>query len=135
MLVDVIVGRSLIGKNIKDAYELLEEMATNAYQWPFECNTPKKTLGVHKLDVLITLSSQVTSLSKEISSLINQVNVIKTLVEACDLCRGMHTSMQCQEGNLFMPSQPVQVNYVGNQNHQNDPFSNTYNPKWQNHPN
>ena len=55
-LVNASVGGSLIGKNIEDAYELLEEMETNAYQWPFEHNTSKKTLGVHELHVLITQS-------------------------------------------------------------------------------
>ena len=30
-LVDVEIGGALIGKNIKDAYKLLEKMATNAY--------------------------------------------------------------------------------------------------------
>ena len=45
-----------MGKNIENAYELLEEMATNAYQWPSEHNTTKKTLGVHELDVLTTPS-------------------------------------------------------------------------------
>ena len=34
-----------------------------------------------------------------------------------------------------MPFQLEQANYVGNQNHQNDPFSNTYNLGWRNHPN
>ena len=45
-LVDVIAGRSLMGKNIEDVYELLEKIAANAYQWPTEHNAPKKTLGV-----------------------------------------------------------------------------------------
>ena len=57
MLVDVAADRSLMGKNIEDAYELLEEMAANAYQWPSKCNTLKKTLKIHELDVLTTLSS------------------------------------------------------------------------------
>ena len=34
-----------------------------------------------------------------------------------------------------MPSQSEQAHYIGNQNRQNDPFSNTYNPGWRNHPN
>ena len=31
-----------MGKNIKNAYKLLEKMVSNAYQWHFECNAPKK---------------------------------------------------------------------------------------------
>ena len=69
-LVDIVVGGFFMGKSIEVAMKLFKEMVTNAYQWPFECNTPKKTLGVHELDVLTTLSSQVTTLSKQVSFLI-----------------------------------------------------------------
>ena len=58
-----------MGKNIEAAYELLEEMAANAYQWPSDCNVPRKIVGVHELDILTILSSQVASLSKQVSSL------------------------------------------------------------------
>ena len=84
-----------MGKNIENAYELLKEMARNAYRWPFKCNAPKKTLGVYELDVFIALSSQVTSLFKQLSLWIAQANVIITLIEACDLYGGPHTSMEC----------------------------------------
>ena len=63
-LVDIVAIRSLMRKNIEDAYELLEEMITNAYQWPSEHNTPKKIFRVHELNILITLSFQVAFLSK-----------------------------------------------------------------------
>ena len=56
-LVYVAAGGSLMGKNIEDAYELLEKMAANTYQWPFKHSTLKKALGVHELDVLTALSS------------------------------------------------------------------------------
>ena len=78
-------------------------MAENAYQWPIERNTSKKQLGVHKLVVLTTLSSQVASLSKQVSLLTAQANIIKTPTKTCDLFRGPHTSMQCEERNPFMP--------------------------------
>ena len=44
-------------KSIEATMELLEEMEANAYQWPSKHNTLKKTVGVHELDILITLSS------------------------------------------------------------------------------
>ena len=79
-------------KNIEDVYELLEEMAVNAYQWPFELNTLRKTLGVHEFDVLTTLSSQAVSLSKQVSLLTAQANIIITPTKACDLYGGPHAS-------------------------------------------
>ena len=62
-MVNVTTRGSLIGNSIEVAMELLEEMTTNVYQWPFEHNT-LKILRVHELDVLTTLSSQVATLSK-----------------------------------------------------------------------
>ena len=59
ILVGVTSGGSVIGKNIEVACELLEQMASNAYQCTLECNNLKKVLGVHELNVLTTLSSQV----------------------------------------------------------------------------
>ena len=63
-MIDAIAGGSLIGRNIEVTYKLLEEMAANAYQWPSKRNASRKKLGIHELDVLTTLSSQVASLSK-----------------------------------------------------------------------
>ena len=70
-------------------------MAANAYQWPSKRNTPRKIVGVHELDILTNLSSQVAILAKQMSSLTAQANVIRTPTEACDLCGGPNTSTQC----------------------------------------
>src|SRR5262249_16080952 len=55
----------------------------------------------------------------------------------CDLCGTPgHKSVECQAGNPF--AQPMeQVDYAGNfqRPQQNNPYSNTYNPGWRNHPN
>ena len=103
-------------------------MAANAYQWPSECNISKKVLGVHELDILTTLSSQVASISKQVNSLTNQAHAISTPTKTCDRYGRPHVSTQCQEGHPIMPKQ-------AHENQRNDPFSNTYNPGWRNHPN
>ncbi|KAJ4723005.1 DNA-directed DNA polymerase [Melia azedarach] len=51
----------------------------------------------------------------------------------CELCSGNHFSIDCQVGNLFAASSFEQVSDVGNYNHQNDLYSNTYNQGY--HPN
>ncbi|MED6225732.1 hypothetical protein PIB30_096490 [Stylosanthes scabra] len=54
----------------------------------------------------------------------------------CGLCGGPHDSQTC---NFITDDQPSaeQVNYMGNQPRppHNDPYSNTFNPGWKNHPN
>ncbi|KAL5574623.1 hypothetical protein UlMin_016322 [Ulmus minor] len=54
----------------------------------------------------------------------------------CDLCGGNHASVECQVGNPFASPNSEQANYVSNfQRPQHNPYSNTYNPGWRNHPN
>ena len=84
ILVDAAAGGSFMGKSLEDAYNLLKEMAANAYQWPSERHVSKKVLGVHELDILTTLSSQVASISKQVNSLTSQTNAISTPHETCD---------------------------------------------------
>ena len=60
-LVDASAGGALMKKTINEAYEQLEDMATNSYQWPKERLASKKVAGVAKLDVF---SNCVTDESK-----------------------------------------------------------------------
>lgn len=48
-----------------------------------------------------------------------------------------HLTENCQVGSPFAKNTSYQVNYVSNFNLRpiNDPYSNTYNPGWRNHPN
>lgn len=53
----------------------------------------------------------------------------------CNLCGGGHHSFECQSGNPFS-SLDQQVNCVENYKKlYNNFYSNTYNPKWKQHPN
>ncbi|GMN60160.1 hypothetical protein TIFTF001_029262 [Ficus carica] len=53
-----------MGKTQNEAYDLLDEMAANAYQWPVERVAPKKAYGVHEVDPIIALTAQVATLTK-----------------------------------------------------------------------
>ncbi|PON51070.1 hypothetical protein PanWU01x14_219280 [Parasponia andersonii] len=126
-LVDAAAGGSLMEKTEEAAYELLEEMAANAYQLPIERSTPKKAYGVHEVDALTTLTAQVTALTK-------RFDAIHPTPERCNLYGGPHASGNCQDSNSF--EQPEQAHFVGNVNRQqNNLYSNTYNQGCCNHPN
>ncbi|XP_024029937.1 uncharacterized protein LOC112094091 [Morus notabilis] len=71
-IVDSTAGGSLMAKSIPEAYNLLEEMSTNSYQWPSERSIPKKTAGIHEEDPLTSLSAQVSALSNQIAALTNR---------------------------------------------------------------
>ncbi|KAJ4712782.1 Bifunctional inhibitor/lipid-transfer protein/seed storage 2S albumin superfamily protein [Melia azedarach] len=49
-LVDAATGGALMSKSIDEAYELLEEMARNAFQWPSKLEINHKTKGTIKVN-------------------------------------------------------------------------------------
>ncbi|KAJ4716956.1 DNA-directed DNA polymerase [Melia azedarach] len=133
MLVDAVAEGVLLGKTINEAYDLLEEMAANAYQCPTEHLTSKKAFEIYEVDNLTTLTTQLTTLTKQLEAMI--VNAIHIPSMVCKLCSGNRPSIDCQFGNPFASSSLEQVQYVGNYNlQQNNPYCSTYNQGWRNHP-
>src|SRR5262249_52228100 len=49
-MIDAAAGGILNNKTLKAAYELIDEMATNNYQWHVERTVTKKQAGVHNVD-------------------------------------------------------------------------------------
>ncbi|XP_062116773.1 uncharacterized protein LOC133830740 [Humulus lupulus] len=99
----------------------------------------RKVAGVHELDDITPLTAQVASLTKQL-----QQNKISAQVQAiqmqsgCELCGGPHLYEQCTAANMYgnMPVNQAQVQAVGNfQRPYQNPFANTYNHGWRNHPN
>jgi len=52
MIIDATAGGALVGKERDEAYELLEEMASNSYQWQSDRAMPRKAVGVHEIDAI-----------------------------------------------------------------------------------
>ncbi|XP_021279860.1 uncharacterized protein LOC110413413 [Herrania umbratica] len=126
-IIDAAAGGALMSKNAVDAYNLLEEMASNNYQWPSERSGSRKAVGAYEIDALGTLTTQVAALSKKLDTL--GVHAVQNSLVVCEMCGDSHSYDQC-------PYNSESVQFVGNFNRQqNNPYSNTYNPGWRNHPN
>ena len=67
-MIDATVGGALMGKERDEAYELLEEMASNNYQCQSERVTPKKVMGVHVLDTMSMIHAQLALLKKALGA-------------------------------------------------------------------
>ena len=130
-LVDAAVGGALMAKSYNEAYELLKRMANNNYQWLTERATAtRRVVRAYKLDAISTLSVQVATLSKKLDSVnLNTVGVhsIQASSVSCAFCGAGHTYDMC-------PSNLESAFFVGNYRNQNNTYSNTYNPRWRNHP-
>ncbi|XP_062103005.1 uncharacterized protein LOC133814000 [Humulus lupulus] len=137
-IIDAAAGGAFMSKSANEAYELLEEMATNNHKWPSErAGSNKKVAGVHELDAITALTTQVASLTKQLQQNTMSAQVVQAQV-MCELCGGPHPFDQCQAAldPNNVPLDQAQVQTVGNfQRPYNNPYSNSYNPGWRNHPN
>ncbi|KAD4586318.1 hypothetical protein E3N88_23919 [Mikania micrantha] len=127
-MIDATAGGAFTDKTPEEGYALLEQLAANNHQWQAtRGRTPKQ--GVHQVDDYTSLVAQVEAMTRKINQM--QMNQVQTW---CDFCGGPHLSVNCQAGNLQTSRE--QVDFMGSQNRpQNNPYSNTYNPGWKNHPN
>ncbi|KAL5574287.1 hypothetical protein UlMin_023884 [Ulmus minor] len=160
LMLDASAGGALLNKSYAEAYDLIQSIAANSYQWPTSrINTTKKVAGVHELGDVSALTAQIASLTNMLKA-VSTSNVVSpaslnspvsatspVVIEpsnssvetvSCVFCGGGHVYDDC-------PNNPVSVNYVGNYNQGNynsgsynrgnNPYSNTYNPGWRQHPN
>src|SRR5215470_9360816 len=65
-MIDAAAGGSLNHKTPEAAYNLIDEMATNSYQWQPERVQTRKPVGVHNVDNYTMLLAQIEALSKKI---------------------------------------------------------------------
>ena len=87
-------------KTTDQAYEILEDAATNTNQWPREKTTPVKAMGGMDNEVLNNLVNHVAQLTKQLTRQQGTVNAIQTNPwELCEFCGGQHNSTECQSGN------------------------------------
>ncbi|KAI3802286.1 hypothetical protein L1987_30416 [Smallanthus sonchifolius] len=126
-LIDAYAGGDIGTKTPKEAYDLLEKVALKSNtQHTSRARTQRQ--GVHQVDGITSLAAQVEALSTKI----DQMHVHKAR-SLCEFCGGAHPTSSCQVGDQGAHEQ---VDFMSNQNRpQNNPYSNTYNPGWRNHPN
>ena len=130
-IVDASANGAILAKTYNKAYEILERMAHNNYQWLAKrAVVARRVTGVHKVDVVMTLTTQVSSLSNILKPMNMTIgaNAQQSTIVSCTYCG---------EGHLFdnCPSNLESVYYVGNFNRNNNPYSNTYNSGWRKHSN
>ena len=109
-MVDAAAGDTLMRKTSKNAYQLLEEMTLNAYQW--QSKRPiKRIQRINNIDTISALSTKIEVFSKKMDNL----NASAMLVQAftCNLYEGAHANIYCHVGNSFAHSFD-QANFVGN---------------------
>ncbi|KAH9751853.1 hypothetical protein KPL71_014470 [Citrus sinensis] len=106
LMVDASANGALLSKSYTEAYEILERIANNNYQWPSTRQPAARgAAGVHNIDAITTLSRQVTSLTNIVKAMTSAPAVVKQIAEL--------TCMYCGEEHEFdnCPRNPASVNY------------------------
>ena len=126
-MIDASAGGALMKKTTDQAYEILEDAATNTNQWPRERATPVNMVGGTDNAVLNNLVNHVAQLTKQLNRQQGTTNAIQTnLWELCEFCGGQHSSVECQSGNPTVEQAQYVSRFNQNQSQQQGPYGGNY---------
>ena len=110
--------------NTDQAYEILEDAATNTNQWPRDRIASVKVVGGTDNEVLSNLVTHVAQLTRQQGT----ANAIQTNPwELCELCGGQHSSTECHLGQQIVEHGQYVSRFNQNQPHQQGQYgSNNY---------
>ncbi|XP_073139096.1 uncharacterized protein [Henckelia pumila] len=132
-MLDAAAGGNLLRKSSEDGFELIEEMASSSYHPQSERGAARKSTGIHQIDAFTSVAAQLEVMNKRIEELSVGNSVMRVQEVWCEKCGAEHFTKDCQ---TFSQPEGVMASHMGNQNRpRNDPFSNSYNPGWRQHPN
>jgi len=100
-----------MSKTEDEAYNLIEEMTLNNFQWSIERGQPKQVGGKLEVDALTLLSAKVDTMTQRLDQMnINAVN--SRTPSPCEIYRSIeHVTLNYQVGSI-LSQDPGEVNYV-----------------------
>ncbi|XP_073277635.1 uncharacterized protein [Primulina huaijiensis] len=135
-MIDATACGNLLRKTAEEGYELLEEMAASSYHPQSERNNQRRSAGVHQVTYFSAITAQLDVLNRKLDGLNMGGTAMRFQEIFCEKCGGEHFVKDCQDDNPFYVQNEASINQVGLHNRpRNDPYSNTYNPGWRQHPN
>ena len=141
-MIDTSAGGIFLKRTTQQAFDLLDGIATNSYQWSQERMVKGNGNNGVTTDVFSNLAAQVSLLTKQLQNQQASAHAIQTSSVLCEICSGSHQTMECQSGQMTLEqaqyiaryNQQQQNPYVGNnfqgqgwRNNQNFPWKKTQN--------
>jgi hypothetical protein len=127
-------------KNSEEAIELFKTLSENSQQFSSRGKQGGKSNGMYEVNINDGVQTQMATMEKNIDMLVQAMKKISPVhqvqqVKVCAICS--HSNHIIETCPMSSSSEPEQVNYVGQNNYppKNNPYSNTYNAGWRNHPN
>ena len=97
--IDVVAGGTLMNKTEDEAYNLIEEMTLNNFQWSTERGQPKRVGGKLEVDALTLLSAKANAMSQRLDQM--NVNAMNSSAPSLYEISGSikHVTLNCQVGS------------------------------------
>ncbi|KAK8713477.1 hypothetical protein V6N13_148693 [Hibiscus sabdariffa] len=123
MMLDASANGTLLDKSPEEAFEILDRIANNDYQFPTSrLGSGRRTSGKLELDANDSVSAQLSAITNLLKNLQKPSDVREAKALSSVHCEGNHHATDC-------PVMHEQANYLGNFNrNSNNPYLNTYNP-------
>ncbi|PIN19118.1 hypothetical protein CDL12_08207 [Handroanthus impetiginosus] len=124
---DHLNGDSFLSGITAECHNLLNNLVANHYEKKSERAIPLKAAGVIEVDQVTVLNAKIDFLMQSTKNF--GVNQVQHTPVTCEECGEGHPSDQC-------PHSVESIQFVSNaRKSQNNPYSNTYNSGWKQHPN
>ncbi|KAF7844320.1 uncharacterized protein G2W53_001225 [Senna tora] len=140
-MIDSSCGGIFLDKNPDEAWDLFEHLSENSQQrvTSSRIGTSRQVGskgGIYEVSNTHDLSNQVASLSKKFDQLMNKLPVNSSnSQDVCVICASpKHCATDCPSASSYPEYVEEHVNAT-QWFKQYNPYSNTYNPGWRNHPN
>ncbi|KAI5677391.1 hypothetical protein M9H77_08341 [Catharanthus roseus] len=142
-MVDSSCGGTFLHKTADEAWDLFENLSDNSQQHATSSRVGTSrqigNRGMYEVSQNVDLSLKVDALSKKFDQLL-ALNTLPTnspnVQGVCAICSSpSHVIYDCPSASLFPEFVQEQVNVAQGFHRQNNPYSNTYNSGWRNHPN
>ncbi|KAG8485852.1 hypothetical protein CXB51_019166 [Gossypium anomalum] len=120
VVVDASANSALLSKSSNEAYKIIERIASNNYQWPTNrAASGRRVAGIHEVDALTSLASQVSSITSMLKNL--TTNGSNSFVAQPPHQFESIACVYCGEGHLFKecPSNPESAYYMGAETNNN----------------
>jgi hypothetical protein len=141
-VVDSGCGGVLMEKSSEEAMELFETLIDHSQQFSSRGRQGVKSKGMYEVNLNGESLNQMAVMERKLDMIVKAIfaqNISPSQqaaqIQVCAVCSQFdHTTETCP---LYSSVDQEQVNYVGQNSYppKNNPYSNTYNPGWRNHPN
>ncbi|KAK8536038.1 hypothetical protein V6N12_012700 [Hibiscus sabdariffa] len=130
MMLDASANGTVLDKSPEEAFDILDRIANNDYQFPTSrIRQGRRTPGKLDLDASDSVPAQLSVITNMLKNLHKPTEMQDARAVSCVHCDGNHNHNDC-------PAMHESASYVGNYNRNaNNPYSNTYNSGWWQHPN